>query len=279
MKGFKNAVIADVKRRSQKKLVRTKLPIDNIMDQTTKTEKAKLLQITTDIRTRLINIKQDALHVGHLLNQAKKILPHGKFQPWIEYFFKGDISYSTAYFYMRIYDTFEGCSSSVKNIPTTYLLMLTQKNFPKEIIELIKKHPEKFDNKNFKMLNEVYSLFKKGTIGGSQFLKLAEDQIKIGIEIAHKSTLHRINLITRLSFEWGAGDIMKRIRNLRQIARSMAGLYPYDPESAGHKKLIDDIDKTIDELKKLKIDLEGGRGFFRSISTKDGVESRPNSKL
>ena len=125
-------MIADVKRRSQKKLVRTKLPIDNIMDQTTKTEKVQLLQITTDIRTRLINIKQDALHVGHLLSQAKKILPHGKFQPWIEYFFKGDISYSTAYFYMRIYDTFEGNPSSVKNIPTTYLLMLKEAN---ELIE------------------------------------------------------------------------------------------------------------------------------------------------
>ena len=276
MKGFKNAVIADVKRRSQKKLVRTKLPIDNIMDQTTKTEKAQLLQIATDLRTRLINIKQDALHVGELLTEAKGILSHGQFQPWIEYFFKGDISYASAYFYMRIYDTFKDNPSSVKHIPTTYLLMLTQKNFPKEILEHIKKHPEKFDNKNLKMINEVYNLWKTGTIGGSQFLKLAEDQIKIGIDIVNKSTLHRINSITRLSLEYGAGDILKRIRSMRQIARSMAGLYPYDPESKEHKKLMDDIDKTIDELKELKIDLEGGRGFFRLITTKDGVEDISN---
>ena len=107
-------------------------------------------------------------------------------------------------------------------------------------------------------------------------MKLAEDQIKIGIDIVNKSTLHRINSITRLSLEYGAGDILKRIRSMRQIARSMAGLYPYDPESKEHKKLMDDIDKTIDELKELKIDLEGGRGFFRLITTKDGVEDISN---
>lgn len=274
MKRLKFGVIADVKRRRE--LARDKISPDEIMDGTTKSEKAQLLQIETDIRTRLINMKQDAYHVGQLLSQAKKILQHGQFQPWIGYFFKSDLTYSTAYFYMRIYDTFEGSPSLVKYIPTTYLLMLTQKKFPEKLLEHIKKHPEKIGKENLKQVNEVYDLFKKGEIGGSKFLKLAEDQIKQGIDIEHKSTRHRINSITRLSFELGAGDILKRIRNLRQIARDMAGLHPYDPESKQHKKLMNDIDNTIDELKKLKIDLEGRRGFWRNISTTNGVEDISN---
>ncbi len=130
MKGLKNAVIADVERRCPKKLIRTKLPIDKILNQTTKTEKTQLLCIETDIRTRLINMKQDAFHVGQLLSQAKKILPHRQFQPWIKYFSKNDISYSNAYFYMRINDTFKDNPSTIKHILTTYLLMITQKEFP-----------------------------------------------------------------------------------------------------------------------------------------------------
>lgn len=145
-----------------------------------------------------------------------------------------------------------------------------------EIIRVVKEHPEKINGKNLQQINGVFTLFKEGTIGGSQFLKLAEKQIKLGVDIWRRGMEHRINANMRLSFQMGAGDILKRIKSLRQTARDMSQMYPMDPDSLEHKQLIADIDKTIEELQLLKKDILMKRGFYKTISTKNGTKYIPN---
>jgi hypothetical protein len=244
--------------------------LDEITDFTSNTEKARLLAIQTEIQARLINIKKDIYCIGELLYEAKQTLAHGMFIPWIEQTFDKELPYSTAYFYMRVYEVFKGTPSTIQYIPSKYLLMITTREFPAEIVKMLNENPEKIDKESLYKINEVYDLFKSGTIGGSQFLKLAEKQIKLGIDIWKGMSKHRINTNMRHSLYLGAGDILKHINSIRKAAREMAGVYPYDPDSFEHKELIKTIEETIKGLQELKIDLEGGRGLFKSISTKDG---------
>jgi len=225
-----------------------KISIDEITEDLYNTDKRKLLEIVTDVQTRLYNIKQDSYHIGKLLYEAKQILPHGMFIPWIKHYFKEDLPYSTANFYMNIFETFEGDPRLVKLIPTKYLMMVTQKEFPKETLKLIKEHSENVSKDSIKQVNEVYELFKNGEIRQSQFIVLARDQIKHGIDVWKNDGTHRINSNMRQSLYWGGGNILKRIQQLIETARNMKGLYPYDPNSDEHKKLMRHIDEIIKEL-------------------------------
>jgi len=274
-------VIADIERQQKKdpqegeanklKRRRKQITLDEILEGTSNTDKRRLLEIATDVQTGITNMKKDSFNIGKLLHTAKQILPHGKFTLWIKYYFKDDLPYSTAYFYMKIYETFQDDPSSVKNIPTKFLQMVTQKEFPEEALKLIKEqaHSNKINNNDLKQVNEIYELFKTGQIGQSQFVVLAKDQIKLGIEMWKNPSTHRINTNMRESLYRGGGDILKRIRDLIETARSMNGLYPYDPKSKEHAKLMKYIDEIIVELENLKIELEGGKGFFKQISTRE----------
>lgn len=275
-------VVKDAERRQNDhngtESVQDKVSLNDFLNENdlTATQKTTLLRVHTNVTTKLINVKLNCFEIGEELFDAKKILAHGQFMLYIKYFFANDLPYSTAYFYMRVYEVFQDTPQLVKYIPTTHLLMMSHKDFPKELLNDLKKYCERIDNKDLKHVKELYSMYKKGRIRRNQFVQLAKEQMKIGMAIASKSTQHRINSITRMSYELGAGDILKRIRELRQTAREMAGLYPYDPTSEGHKNLMEDIDKTIEELQKLKADLEGGDKFWRTVSTENGEKQISN---
>lgn len=64
------------------------------------------------------------------------------FIPWIETYFGNELPYSTAYFYIKIYEVFKDNPKAIDYIPTTNLLMITNKSFPEEIIIALKEHPE-----------------------------------------------------------------------------------------------------------------------------------------
>jgi hypothetical protein len=243
--------------------------IGEILENLTNTENSRLLAIQTDIQSRLINIKKDSYRIGKLLTEAKQILPHGSFRTWIRHYFNEDLPYSTAKFYMDIYKTFEKEPNMIKCIPSKYLQMLVQNKFPDQVLKIIKENPEKFDRPALQQTNEVYQLFKEGKIGKSQFMILAEKQVKLGKETAYNREEHRINTNMRESFYRGGGDILKRIRELIKTARDMAGLFPYDPNSKEHEKLMKLIDEIVNELQVLKTELIGGRGFIKAITTKE----------
>jgi hypothetical protein len=253
-----------------------KIPPDEMMEDLNNGEKARMIAIQTEIQIRLINIKKDIYQIGKQLFEAKTTLPHGMFTPWIDHFFGKELPYSTANFYMKVYNVFKDHPKTIQYIPSQYLLMITSSKFPNEIVKLMNENPEKINKQGLEQINEVYELYKDGSIGSNKFLKLAEKQIELGLDIWKGRAEHRLNANMRLSFEWGAGDILKRIQALRHKARDLAGLYPHDPDSPEHKKLISDIDITIKELEELKIDLEDTRGFFKRISTENGTKHISN---
>jgi hypothetical protein len=266
------------------KRIRTKPPVkvtfDDITEGLTDTDKSRLLEYGTKIQTRLFNIKIDIFEIGKILCDAKKTLQHGKFIPWIEYTFDNDLKYSTASFYMKVFTTFQDIPRAVKYFPSEILLMLTNKQLPDEALQLIKENANDISKTSLKEIKEDFTLFKKGKIGSNQFLTLTKEQIRSSIEDEKGSNIHRINRNARHSLEYGAGNVLKAINELRDKAHQMAGLYPYDPESQDHKKLMNEIDKIIEGLASLKTDLEGGRGnpLLKQISTGKGNKYTEISK-
>jgi len=280
---------SEVKRDGNKDLLmkRTKLPakaneeitkftIEEITEQLTNTEKAKLLEAQTEIVSRLINQKKDAYYIGKLLHETKTILTHGKFISWIKLTFNDELPYPTAYFYMRIYEVFKDNPGTIQFIPSRYLLMVTSQKFPSEIVKLLNEHPDKINKSGLAHINEAFSELKSGKIGGSQFLKIAENQIKLGLDIWKGRSKHRLNANMRRSLNWGIKDILHRIDNLNKTASEMGGVFPPDPNDPEHKKVIEVIKNTIRGLHDLKRELEGRDGFYRNISTEDGDEMVPN---
>ncbi len=244
--------------------------LEEITDNLTKSDRAKLLADHTSVQLRLFNIKRDIYEIGKLLYEDKKLLSHGMFTPWIALTFGNELPYPTANFYMKVYETFKDNPNTVQYIPTKYLLMVTSNKFPAEIVKLLNEHSEKISKEALQEIHEVYQLFKEGTIGGSQFLRLAEKQIAVGADMWKASANHRINANMRLSLYFGGGDILKRINSLTKIVTEMAAIYPYDPDNHEHKKLIKKIEDTVTGLLVLKEKLEGNGALFKKISTIDG---------
>jgi hypothetical protein len=242
-------------------------------------EKLRILKIQTEIETTLFNLKRDVFNMGKLLVEAKQIVPHGRFGQWIDHFFKGDLPYSTAYLYMKIYERFKNRPKIVQYIPSTILLNMTQKTFPDEVIAVIEERAEKFSSEDAKEINNLYKLFKTGTIGCNGFVSLARKQIDIGIDVWKGRTEHRINGNMRLSLEFGAGDLMKRIKDVCEIAHDMDGIYPHNPDSEEHKELMKQIKEAIIGLHSLRKTIISKGQLFQPITTNNGVQYSTQSRL
>lgn len=253
-----------------------KYTLDEITENLSNTEKARLIENQTEIISRLINQKKDAYCIGEILHDTKKIIPHGKFLPWIKLTFHDELPYPTAYFYMRVYEVFKDSPGTIQYIPSKYLLMVTSREFPSEIVKLLNENPEKVDKTGLVQINEAFNELKNGKIGGSQFIKLAEKQIKFGLDIWKGRSKHRLNANMRTSLNLGITDILKRIDSMRKIASNMGGVFPADPNDPEHKKVIKVIKNTIIGLHELKKELEGSEGLWKNKSTEDGDEMVPN---
>ena len=242
-----------------------------------RSEKIKLTKIEREIQNKTIEIKTQAFEIGKLLCQAKRIISHGCFQDWIKQTFADDLPYSTAYFYMRIYQTFKKQPGVVPLIPTQYLTTLTQKKFPKEALQIIKekldKQPDSIEKWQLDEVKEFYDLMKKGTVGGNAFLRQVKQIIKDGQNLVNdkmNKTKHRMNRNARRTLYFGLGDILKSLDSAIEQAQQMAGLFPFDPNDPVHQQIIKHIEQTRERLTKLQIELEGGAGFMKPVSTTNG---------
>lgn len=253
-----------------------KYTLEEITENLSNTEKTKLLANQTEIIGRLINQKKDAYNIGKLLHENKKIIPHGMFIPWIKLTFNDELPYPTAYFYMRVYEVFKDSPGTIQHIPSKYLLMVTSREFPSAIVQLLNENPKNIDKNGLLQINEAYDELKHGKIGGSQFIKLAEKQIKFGLDIWKGRSKHRLNGNMRTSLNWGITDILKRIDSLRKTAGDMGGVFPADPDDPEHKKVIKVIKNTITGLHELKKELEGSDGLWKNKSTEEGDKMVPN---
>ncbi|MEX2410302.1 MAG: DUF3102 domain-containing protein [Candidatus Paceibacterota bacterium] len=243
-------------------------------------EKFQITRIEHNIQSCIINIKKDSFEIGKLLHQAKSILPHGSFEQWIKKTFGDDLPYSTAYLYMRIYETFKHRAGIIQNIPIKHLVFLTQKKLPEEVLQMIKEKldedPEGLVQTGLTDVKEMFDLMKKGTIGGSQFLKEVKQIIKEGQKLEENRlknrNKHRMNTNARRTLYFGLGDILERLDAAIKQARKMAGLFPFDPEDPEHQKIIKHIGQIRKKLQRLEIELQGGEGLFKPVSTKNGTE-------
>lgn len=256
-----------------------KRTIFNYYQSLERSEKIQLTKIERDIQGCIINIKKDSFEIGQLLYKAKKILPHGSFNPWIRKTFKDDLPYSTANFYMRIYETFQHRPGVVQHIPTKYLLYLTQRKFPEEALQIIKDHIDKnesIERWQLEQVNGFFDLMKEGAVGGNKFLQQVKQIIKDGHKLDEDSlknqNKHRMNRNARRSLNLGLGDLLGKLDSAISQAHEMAGLFPFDPNDSEHQKVIKLIHTITGKLQKLEIELTGGGGMFKPVSTEKGTE-------
>jgi hypothetical protein len=249
-----------------------------------KAQTVELMSIETEVQSRLMYIKRDVYEIGKLLSVAKGIVSHGEFEKWIEKTFGDDLPYSTANYCMRVYMTFEDKPSLVTRIPSKYLLMVTQKSFPDQIVQLLKDNPDMISPHNLSQVKTLYEDYKKGILESNVFLKLAGRQIRTGLEIKADYNTYRINGTMRRPLHRGIKEMMDRIEGVRIIVRDMNHYYPPDVDSPEHKEIVKLLNKSISELSFAKFELERVRSEFtqdfgpKHISTPDGNKLVENSK-
>ena len=244
--------------------------LSEITEKLSDTDRVKLLEDQTEVQREIFSVKRSVFNIGKILSKAKARLPHGYFIRWIKLSFGDDLPYSTAYLYMKIYEMFKDHKSIIEWVPMKYLVMITSKEFPAEIIRVLKRHKKEIGPAALQQIGDNYHKYKKGELSKSRLIKLSEKQILMACGKWKGETKHRINQVMRLSITTETKDILRRITTLRATACEMAESWPYDPASSEHRKLLAEIDNTIKELQNLKADLEGGPGFLKQISTSGG---------
>ena len=246
-------------------------------------DKKRILNIQSDIELKLIHIKTNVYEIGKLLFRAKGILPHGKFQKWVEETFGRELPYSTAACYKGIYEIFKDNPKTVKLLPLNFLIQAKQETFPDEIRNLINENPEAFKESDFDEFNQIYGDFKGGKIDLGGFIGLAKKEIQIGKEILEGESHVRHSLRGKRTIKQGFRQLKDAISVMRENSRKIRTFFNPPEKIIGgsdyaHPKLayrnwayntinqsldddlIKDLDKAIEELKKLKIDIEGRRG-------------------
>jgi len=99
--------------------------------------------IKEELKARSQGFKFQIYEMGKLLCEAKKILPHGKFKPWIKENFEFD--YRTAYNSMKVYRVCIGHPEVVKYFNPSCLYILSSPNFPTDLRQAL------FDGANGKV--------------------------------------------------------------------------------------------------------------------------------
>lgn len=105
-------------------------------DQPDKAE--RLTQIQHELERRGRAQRFNALEIGGLYYEAKKLLPHGNFKSWVEKV--GLYSHSAALNYMRVYEVCCGRPELVEDIKPTALQIMCEPNFPDDLREEVFRH-------------------------------------------------------------------------------------------------------------------------------------------
>jgi len=281
-----------------------KMPTDKVIelkvfDILSKKQRTSLLSIQSKIDLRLIEIKTNIFQIGRLLSEAKKALPRGMFQKWIEETWGDQLPYPTAACYKSIYQRFQKNPIAVKLLPLTILTTLKQKAFPDEIFKLVNDNPEAFAKDNPEEFRNVYNDYKNGKIDLDEWERLAEEQIKIGIAIYKGREQLRQTLRSQRTASDGFIQLTKGVEKIRSLYFHLRSFFPpvvgsfkkkavseyYSPQmiEAMCDHILADINGAIDELKKLRKDIEERQPFWKHrLIEKDGIikdELIVNSKL
>ena len=91
--------------------------------------------ITEELKARSQGFKFQIYEMGKLLCEARKILPHGQFQPWLDDSF--EFCYRTAANFMKVYQVCMGHPEVVKYFNPSCLYVITKPSFPKDLREAL----------------------------------------------------------------------------------------------------------------------------------------------
>jgi hypothetical protein len=95
----------------------------------------RLNEIVNEIKLRVRIGAKEIYFVGELLTEAKKIVGHGNFQPWIADTF--EFSYDTAKNFMNVYNACLGNPEIVETMKPSVLYQIAAPGFPADLREHI----------------------------------------------------------------------------------------------------------------------------------------------
>lgn len=101
----------------------------------------RLSAITLDIKSRMKRSAEDIFIIGKHLCEAKALLGHGNFLPWLEANFENQygLSESTAGRYMRVYKKFK--NAKLPDVEASVLYLLAEKSTPESAVDEITSNP------------------------------------------------------------------------------------------------------------------------------------------
>jgi hypothetical protein len=94
-----------------------------------------LVSIQEELQIRSQAFKYQIYEIGRLLCDAKRILPHGEFKPWIKDNF--DFCYKTASNFMKVYRVCIGHPEVVKYFNQSCLYVIARPDFPSDLREAL----------------------------------------------------------------------------------------------------------------------------------------------
>jgi hypothetical protein len=146
-------------------------------------------QIIKEIKYRVKICKKEIFEIGALLTEAKQIVGHGKFKPWIEDNF--DFSYETANNFMNVYKTCLANPNLVTSLKASVLYQIASPGFPTDLRQYIFEHvddvytwkdtPVKLEEITNNDLRELLMKYKAGELDtdSNEIRKLIEQHKKI----------------------------------------------------------------------------------------------------
>ena len=227
-------------------------------------EMVKLEKIACSIEQEMFFVKKKIYTIGKLLSEAKAILSHGQFTKWIEERFKGDLPYSTAWLYAKIYERCECYPELIEKYPL-YILMDVRK-LPVEVLKLVKDNPEKFKDKRAEVM-DLYKSFKcreielpdfveqyKEIMDGSD-LVIPDEEAEPRIE--RNKGIYQKHLIERLKNQ--LGTVRKTIQDLTSVLKEAERAEVMDT-------LASDFDITLMGLVKIMELMKNGECVITALS-------------
>lgn len=122
-----------------------------------------LLSIAEELHLRSCALKHQLFEIGRLLCDAKTMLPHGEFKPWVAKNFEH--CYRTAVNCMRVYRTCIGQPEIVEYFKPSCLYFICNPNFSPDLRHALFRDARGPVEVNKKRLVEVALKFRNGEIG------------------------------------------------------------------------------------------------------------------
>jgi hypothetical protein len=172
-------------------------------------QKLAILHIQAQVEDKLISIKRNIYEIGKLLSEAKAILPHGQFKPWIQETFGRHLPYSSAACYKAIYERFKGAVDHPEffqrlyELPLSFLQTLKQDSFPDTLLAIILENREALAQTEFELMTQAHRDYKDGILPLAEFEELIKELIKRAYTMFYSQSTIRTQIIKKRAVKIG----------------------------------------------------------------------------